>query len=303
MELRQLECFVVLAEELHFGRAAARVHLAPAAFSAQVRRLEAEVGTALFERTSRRVRLTAAGAEALPHARAALAEAGAVATAARRGARAEAGRLRVGLSAVAIDLTGDVVDAFRARHPEATLDLAHAAFGAPSAGLGEGDCDVALVWAPYDSGDQELLTLREEGRAVLLPAAHPLAGAPGVRAVDILGERWVDVPSEDVVWRSSWTLEAMRDGTRPAFGGRATSPEGVLEVVAAGGGVALLPQGLATLLDHPRVRAVPVVDAPPCRACVALPAAPTPLARAFGAVALKVADRARPAHDPLAIGR
>src|SRR3954454_24557031 len=101
MELRQLEAFVVVAEELHFGRAAERLHLAQSPLSQRIRRLEAELGVRLFDRTNRRVALSAAGTLLLPNARETLDRAGAVATLAARFAEGRAGTLRVGYVASA----------------------------------------------------------------------------------------------------------------------------------------------------------------------------------------------------------
>lgn len=297
MELRQLRYFVALAEELHFGRAAQRVHLAPAAFSEQIRRLERELGVDLVGRTSRRVWLTAAGAEMLPSVRAVLDDVDALAATARRHAREVAGGLRVGLSAVGIDLTATVVDAFRAQAPSAGVELVHAPFADPSAGLGSGDVDVALVWAPYDSKDQALFALRTERRAAILPASHPLADRPTVTVSDLLEERWVDVPSRDEVWRAFWTLDAFRAGAPVPFGGQASSPEGVLEVVAAGGGVAMLPVSQVERLPPGRVKAVVVADAPPCCPSVGLPVAPGLLGRTFARAAESVTDRSPEQDD------
>src|SRR4030095_14286771 len=96
MELRHLRYFVAVAEELHFGRAAARLHIAQPPLSRQIRALEREVATPLFERVARRVELTAGGRAFLPEARLTLAQAARAQRTAERAARGEIGRVRVG---------------------------------------------------------------------------------------------------------------------------------------------------------------------------------------------------------------
>src|SRR5579864_638354 len=119
MELRHLRYFVVLAEELHFGRAAERLGIAQPALSQQIRRLEQELGVVLLERTRRRVRLTQPGAVFLESARATLAEASQAIRAVQQAARGETGNLAVGFVTSALyGVFPDVVRVFRQRYPD-----------------------------------------------------------------------------------------------------------------------------------------------------------------------------------------
>src|SRR4051794_28777194 len=124
MEFRQLRYFVAVAEELHFGRAAARAGIAQPPLSQAIRKLEMELGAPLFVRTSRRVALTEAGRVLLGHARALLAGRDEAKAAVRRAAAGEAGELKIGFGASsAIGLLPDIVRSYRARRPGIILRL------------------------------------------------------------------------------------------------------------------------------------------------------------------------------------
>src|SRR4051812_2582952 len=117
MELRQLRYFVTLADELHFGRAAAREHIVQSALSQQLQRLERQLGVSLLERTTHHVKLTLAGRAFLPEARGLLAHAEQAAAIARRAARA-APTLRVGISDAAYDSMPRILRSVRGQRPD-----------------------------------------------------------------------------------------------------------------------------------------------------------------------------------------
>ena len=124
VELRQLEAFVEVANELHFGRAAERMHLAAPTLSELIRRLERELGTPLFTRTTRRVALTSAGAELLARSKVILEEVAAARAAVRRVAGGEAGTVRLGITPpVAPVLAPHLIGLFAAQAPQVTVDL------------------------------------------------------------------------------------------------------------------------------------------------------------------------------------
>lgn len=285
---------MLLAEELHFGRAASRAHLSPAAFSEQVARLESELGVRLFERSSRRVAPTAAGTVAIAQARAVL---DAVETLRREvsvHATPAATRLRLGLAAASIDLTAAVLRRFALDHPEVTVHAQQFDFGDPSAGLTSGQSEAALVWGPLTTTGLQVRRLRRESMTVMVAADHPLAGKDEVRMADLAGETWCDTPTDDPVWRATWI---------PAPAGRLTdvgrTTDGLLELVAAGRGITFVPLSISERLSIPSVRFVPVADGPTCTVAVAVPDRPTPAARAFARTALQVArDRTRTGGAP-----
>ena len=146
VELRQLEAFVAVADELHFGRAADRLHMAPPTLSELIRRLERELGTPLFTRTTRRVALTSAGAELSARSRLILEEVAAAKAAIRLVAGGDAGTVRVGITPpVAPSLAPHLVAIFAAEAPQVTIQMQRMWLPNMAEALLAGDIDVALT--------------------------------------------------------------------------------------------------------------------------------------------------------------
>ena len=146
MELRQLEAFVAVATELHFGRAAERLHIAAPTLSELIRRLERELGTPLFTRTTRQVALTSAGAELLTRSTIILDEAAAARAAIRRVAGGEAGPVRLGITPPAAPvLAPHLINLFAAQAPQVTVDVQRMWLPELLDAVVTGDIDVALT--------------------------------------------------------------------------------------------------------------------------------------------------------------
>ena len=146
VEFRELEAFVTVAGELHFGRAATRLHLSAPSLSALIRRLERELGTPLFTRTTRRVALTAAGEELLARAKTILDDVSSAQAAVRRVGAGEAGTVRIGITPpVAPVLAPHLIQAFAGPAPEVSVDLQRMWLTALIPALAAGDIDVAIT--------------------------------------------------------------------------------------------------------------------------------------------------------------
>src|SRR3954451_9889889 len=170
LELRHLRYFVAVAEELHFGRAAARLHLAQPALSQQVRRLEAIVGCRLLERTSRSVALTPAGAAFLERARPLLAQAGESVDEAARIGRGEAGTLDVGVVSSAITLgVPERIQAFRERFPAVHTRLHEGQTSQIVSRLLRREVDLGIVRDAEPQAELRIATLATEGFVAVLP--------------------------------------------------------------------------------------------------------------------------------------
>ncbi|MFC8435116.1 LysR family transcriptional regulator [Streptomyces sp. NPDC057253] len=261
MEIRELRCFVAVAEELHFGKAAQRLGIAQPPLSRTISRLERRLGIALLERTSRKVTLTAAGAVLLAEAREILS---AVAAAERRTQRAAEAHPSVVLavkSGTGGELLTKLLDAYAAEPGAATVDLLVCEAHQHRQLLREGQADVALLHLPFDSAaglDTE--TLRTEGQVAILPASHPLALRSQVRMADVTA------------------LPELPMARWPGPGGE--YPEGpgaevrnltqLFQLIALGRTTVVIPESAGADLRRD-LAAVRVLDAPPVTTVIAWP--------------------------------
>ncbi|MGX1032852.1 LysR substrate-binding domain-containing protein [Streptomyces sp. SAI-097] len=251
LETRELEYFVAVAEELHFGRAAAGLAIAQPALSKAIRRLESRLGVRLLERSSRHVALTAAGETLLHHGRHALNAVGAAAEKTRRaGDQRDHLRLVIKPGGDA-NLLSSILAAYAGRPDARQVDILFGGATDRADHVRDGRADVALLYAPFDdmSGlDHE--TLLVEGRVVILPPDHRLASRSAVTLADLAQEtlpRWKGV---------RWT-GAPEAGQGPEV----TDAAEVLHMIRLGRTVALLPRSLAQPM-RPDLVYRPVTDAP-----------------------------------------
>ena len=177
MELRQLRYFVAVAEELHFRRAAARLHISQPPLSQQIGALEAELGVRLLERTRRRVELTAAGEAFLRDARATLAELDAAVSTARAVGAGQAGLLRVSfVGSALLSIVPAAVQRFRRSRPGVEIELRERSTAEQLRALSTGVVDVALVRPPIQSDiDLHLQEVMREHTIAAIPEDHELA--------------------------------------------------------------------------------------------------------------------------------
>jgi DNA-binding transcriptional LysR family regulator len=187
MELRQLEYFLAVAEELHFGRAADRLHIGQPAVSQQVRRLERELGAELLDRSPRHVRLTAAGESLLPEARAVLAAVARARAAVAATPAARSGKLRLGTSTGLGERLERVLDAFARLAPGVTLELVAGTADERLARLADGTLDAAFVRSPVWEGDRGLraVPLWRDELVAAVPARHPIAAGTYAALADL----------------------------------------------------------------------------------------------------------------------
>jgi DNA-binding transcriptional LysR family regulator len=196
-ELRHLRYFIAVAEELNFSRAAQRLHMAQPPLSLAIRQLEQELGTELFQRSTREVTLTEPGRAFLDGARRTLAEAERAVVSAKRAASGDVGQLRVAFSwSSRYETLPTLGQAFRARHPDVEL-LAQEMWNTQMVpALRSGAVDVAVALCPERAPDIVDEVVRSEPVVAVVRNDHPLAGDDAIRLDDLAGESFVFFPRE-----------------------------------------------------------------------------------------------------------
>ncbi|MFJ9782974.1 LysR family transcriptional regulator [Amycolatopsis sp. NPDC101161] len=261
LDLRKLRYFVAVAEELHFGRAAARLHIAQPALSRQIRALEDELKTALFVRDRRSTVLTPAGERLLDDARGLLSAADAVR---RRVAAAAEPALTVGFMPGIV--VTPAVRVLADRHPDLTVRLLRTSWHDQVEVLHDGRVDVGVVRLPFDRRGLTVRPLFEEPRVVTVPAGHRLAGKESVSVTELADEHLLQDPDAVPEWRD---IAVELRGTDRAEVPPIHSVEEKLELVAAETGISIIPRSTAAFYTRPDVVAVPVEDIAPNRVCLA----------------------------------
>lgn len=272
MDVRSLECFAVVAEELHFRRAAGRLNMTQPSLSARIQALEAEVGVTLLERNRRQVLLTDAGRTFLDHARAAVRSAKDATAGARRAAAGEIGRLRFGFTALT-SYAGmpELVQRFRSACPGVGIDLVQAETARLEAGLLAEEIDIALLHPPLSApglaqkdlvSDEMVLALPASGELARLPAVppHRLAGQPF-----LIGPRYIGPHLYDQI-----ILLCRQAGFSPDIVQEVTSMTTLIGLAAAGVGCGFV-TGSLQVIQRPGVAYRPLAG-------VRAPSLPTALA-------------------------
>jgi DNA-binding transcriptional LysR family regulator len=261
VESRDLRYFVAVAERLSFSRAAEDLPLSQSALSEAVRRLEAQVGTQLLRRNSRRVELTPPGEVLLADAREVLAQLDHAIDRAERAARGEVGRLRVGFEASG---AGELSTLARARfareHPGVRVEPKRFDWGGEAEGLREGACDVAFVWLPNDLSGLEVEEVTSERRYAGLPKGHRLARKPCVSIMDLNEDPIMWTRRAPRVWVDWWAVNPRPDGSEPTWGPENENVEEMLEQVAEGAAICIVPRSMATHYARPDLAWVPIAD-------------------------------------------
>ncbi|MEV4846446.1 LysR substrate-binding domain-containing protein [Micromonospora matsumotoense] len=241
LDLRLVRYFTVLAEQRHFARAAALLHITQPSLSRQIRNLEHQLGVRLLERTAKGSHLTEAGEVFLPQARALLRSA--AQAAARTRAAAQPHRLTVGYTADLI--VTPAVRSVRDRNPDADVQAVHLHWGQAREALLEHRVDALIARLPLATDGLHVTILYDEPRVLAVALDHRLAGKESVTLDDIADEPLPRVP--DAAWNAYWRIDPRPDG-RPAPGGPLVlAAEDKLELVAAGQAVAIVPGGLRGL--------------------------------------------------------
>ena len=244
MELRHLRYFIAVAEELHFTRAAERLHIGQPPLSHAIQVLEADVGALLFVRTKRSVRMTEAGKLFLDDARRILALSEQAAETARRAERGEAGELRIGFtfSTPLTPLFATVINRYRQQFPAVSLTLHEMATQGQLDALRQRRLDLGFVRPPDSADGITLTTLREDALIAVLRRAMPQARHKTVGMAQLKDEPFVMYPANAGTGIYPQIFRLCRDaGFVPHIGQVAGEASTIIGLVAAGCGVSVLP--------------------------------------------------------------
>jgi DNA-binding transcriptional LysR family regulator len=249
MKLHQLRHFVAVAERLHFGRAAAALHISQPPLSRSIRDLEARVGATLLARTRRRVELTPEGTRFLEEAKRVLQSLDQAVLEVSRMAAGDSGRLRLGFVSLAdYGVLPLLLKAYKAARPGVALALREMLSPEQAAALAAGELDFGLLLPPV-TGELEHVVVQRERFLAALPSRHRLARARGRIALrELSGESFVMAPRDiapglhDIV-----TGLAARAGFAPRVAQEAIQMQTVVSLVSSGLGVAIVPASLANL--------------------------------------------------------
>jgi DNA-binding transcriptional LysR family regulator len=259
LDLRKLRYFVALAEELHFGRAADRLHLAQPVLTRQIRSLEADLGVQLFERDTRGTTLTESGEVLLDNARMLLASAAAL-----RNELAPVRSLRVGVMPGL--LVTAAVAAFERAAPKSRVELHRVGWDDQISTLHERRLDVVYAREPFDDTGLTTKFLLDEPRFAVVPNSHPFASSRSVAMGDLRSSVLLQHPDAVPEWSQVATPELVR---RARNASPPNTVEEKLESVASGRGFVILPESTTIFYRRPDVTVIPITDIPPGRVTLA----------------------------------
>ncbi|SDR39251.1 DNA-binding transcriptional regulator, LysR family [Pseudomonas grimontii] len=266
LDLRKLRYFLTVAEELHFGRAALRLHLAQPPLTRQISALEAELGFKLFDRTSRTVTLTAQGRAFLPYARGVLEQVELAQVIAGKLAAGTAGQLALGyVSSIALsDLFSQSIQAFAQRFPDVHLTLVECASGSLGAHVADGRLDIGLSRLLPQNDEVQALSLGEERLVAAVSSDSALASQADISLAQLSAYPLILFPADYGSGLNQSIEQLYRHHGVPLH----TGPTGrqitsIIALVAAGQGVALVPACTRSLMNK-GVTYRPLVEADAC---------------------------------------
>ncbi|MFE9779386.1 LysR substrate-binding domain-containing protein [Streptomyces sp. NPDC005775] len=285
VELRDIEVFLTLAEELHFGRTAERLHVTPARVSQAIKKQERRIGAALFERNSRSVTMTPIGrqlfSDLLPVYRG-LHEA---VERAIRSAGEKTEVLRLGMLSSNVQDFRLLLDAFAARHPTCDVQIRYVGFGDPFGPLRAGEVDVQIAWLPVEEADLTVgPVVRIEPVVLVVGAGHRLARRETVSYEDLTDEVVIGGAKPDY-WREALTPSHTPSGRPLRVGPTVTTETAMLPILSNDEAVAFVHSHASRSYARADLVYVPVHDAPPAHwALLWRTATETELIRSFAHV-------------------
>jgi DNA-binding transcriptional LysR family regulator len=263
LSLRQLSCFIAVAEELHFRRAAEKLHMSQPTLTQRIQDMKRDLGVELFRHSGHKIELTDAGRMVLKEAKETLAHAEGVCEAARRAARGEHGRIRVGLTIPVLFFRSiqEAMRAFQEDYPDVSLDLAQISSGPALQALRQRKLDMCLMRrfpVPLPP-DCEGIEIERDRLMLVLPAGHPQLHTRRIPLSAVVDEKFISLACKSL--REQITKLWEKSGLEPRISQEAQNGPAVMALVAAGLGYAILPSSLQAIrFDHVVWRAIEIED-------------------------------------------
>ncbi|MEU6563098.1 LysR family transcriptional regulator [Nocardia nova] len=265
VERYEIETFLVLADELHFTRTAQRLRISPGRVSQTIKALERRIGGALFERSSRRVALTAVGRELRDELLPAYRQIQRAVANASAAYADISGVLRVGFTtAWSADLILRAAERLRARHPRCVVDLRDVAYGVTVTALRDTDVDLVIAEPPVDEPGIVVGPLVfSERRCLVVPTAHPLAARETVSQEDLATLPLITAAGVPPAWYDSHFPDRTPAGRTIVHGRAAGGWQEILSLVGAGAGATVAAARAGRYNARPDIAFIPFDDAPP----------------------------------------
>lgn len=299
IDTRTLRYFVELADQLNFTRAAERLFISQPALSRRIQQLEDGLRTPLFERTGREVVLTPAGEAFLPAAHRLITDWQATQRTARGVAAARSRTLRIGFEASGAGPLGTRAHAeFVRLYPDVAVEPKRFDWGGEVTALHEGLVDIAFVWFPAEVTGLHTEIVRVERRWAGLAAGHRLAAEEEVSILELTDEPIVWTRQAPQEWVDWWAVNPRPDGSRPVWGPENDNVEEMLEHVASGSAICIVPDSLRHHYSRPDLAWRPIFDVSPLRIALCWPVGTTnPLVAGFAEVVRRLSDTAGTQRD------
>jgi DNA-binding transcriptional LysR family regulator len=286
--LRQLEAFLAVARELHFGRAAERLRVSPPWLSHTIRDLEHALRVQLLTRTTRTVQLTPAGQVFAGLASQLLTELASAIKTVRGMTATPRQTLKLGYTIGAgLEVVPRLLRTFHQREPATEVETEEFDFTDPTAGLRDNRVNAAVIRPPVGLAGLVSVELASERLVACLPEDHPLAGRTSLSVADVLPEPIIAAPASPGPWREYWLLTGYRSGPPPVVAEAATL-DAETHLVSRGIGLSITSEAVGLWYKRPGITFVPIHDHPPCSVSLAWWPQDTSLVADLAAVANEV---------------
>jgi DNA-binding transcriptional LysR family regulator len=284
MELRELRYLIAIEKAGNLTRAAQALHVSQPALSYALRKLENDLEVPLFDRRATGLTPTAAGVDVLAAAKRTVREADRIIEVSRAHAAGMRGVLRIGFEATgagALDTRARTQ--FSRTHPQVQVQLKRYDWGGEVTALRDGDVDAAFIWLPADTRGMHVEVVHTERRIVAVSPAHRLSGRRSISIHDIRDDPLMWTRSAPRDWVNWWAVNPRPDGCEPVWGPTNDNVEEMLEQVAEGRAVCIVPESMATYYGRPDLRWVPIADIEPLQVALGWMIPPPPLVAEFAA--------------------